>query len=229
MIKAIIFDLDDTLYPELEYIWSGFGAVAKRLAQPGVSVDEIFKMLCARFEQGPRDRVFNAVLNQLGESDDPQVIAELVGMYRCHRPDLQLDASIDEMLGELRKKFKLGLITDGFLPAQRLKTEALELPKHMDHIIYTEELGREFWKPNIKAFEKISNALGCFADECVYVANNPSKDFLAPNKLDWMTIQVKCDGQIHKNKPPSPGGKAQIVIDDVRKVADAIKVVSCEG
>ena len=222
-IKAIVFDLDDTLYSEAQFVRSGFRSIAQRLVQPGWNVEKIFELLWQTFKNGPRDRVFNTVLKQLGQDDDPQVIAELIGLYRCHRPGLELESPVREMLKRLHKKFKLGLITDGFLPTQKLKVEALQLENIFDHIIYTEELGRQFWKPSPRAFEMMAQKLGCEHQQCVYIADNPVKDFVAPNQLGWQSVQVKRPDRVHTDLIPAADGQTQIVIKNITELATLLR------
>ena len=219
-IKAIVFDLDDTLYPELQYVKSGFAAIAGRLAGSQGDADQVYQMLWKAVEEGPRDRVFNRVLEQLGQDDDRQVIAELVGQYRCHRPRLQLDEQVKELLERLRGSYKLGLISDGYMPAQRLKVEALGLEGFFDHIIFTEQLGRAYWKPAARAFELMAEALDCQQKSCVYVADNPAKDFVGPNGLGWHTVQLKRADGVHDGDDGelAQGYAAQVVLGDLAEL-----------
>ena len=217
-IQAVVFDLDDTLYPELRYVRSGFRAVAARMTQGDFDTDRIFEMLWRAFEAGPRDRVFNTVLQQLGRADDPQIVAELVGLYRCHRPTLQLEPQVLGAIEKLHQKYKLGLITDGYLPTQRLKVEALRLENTFDHIIYTEELGREFWKPSSRSYELMAETLGCLHPQCVYIADNPAKDFIAPNRLGWLTIQLLRPDRVPREMVPASDGNARITIENITEL-----------
>ncbi|MBN1846079.1 MAG: HAD family hydrolase [Sedimentisphaerales bacterium] len=207
-IRAVVFDLDDTLYPERDYVRSGYRVIAADLAGGDWNPDRIFALLWRQFEQGDRRRVFNAVLRRMGRRDSPEEIARLVAIYRGHRPDLSLEVEVGQSLSRLRPRYRLGLITDGFLPAQRLKVEALGLPPYFDHIIYTEELGRDCWKPAPQAFDIMSRTLQCPAPACLYVADNPAKDFLAPNRLGWRTVQLQLPGQVHDGAIPPAGGAA---------------------
>ena len=213
-IAALVFDLDDTLYPELSYVRSGFHAIADKLAQPDRRADDIFEMLWQAFEQGPRDRVFNHVLQQLGGGDDDDAVAALVQLYRTHRPALQLAPAVKDMLLRLRRGYKLGLLSDGYLPAQRLKIQALNLEPLFDHIICTEELGREFWKPSLRPFELMARQLNCPPQSCVYIADNPAKDFIGPNRLHWQSVHLKCPTGVH-DAPTPAGGQPQFVIADL--------------
>lgn len=211
-IRAVVFDLDDTLYPEVEYVRSGYRVVAAALARGEWDPSRIYDLLWQEFESGDRRRVFNAVLRHIGKEDSPEEITRLVEIYRQHRPELTLDRKVREILETLKAQCKLGLVTDGFLPAQKLKVQALDLSSHFDAICYTEELGREYWKPAPKAFEMMSRTLQCNPQHCVYVADNPAKDFIAPNQLGWQSIQLQCDWQIHKDKTAPPEGQAQATI-----------------
>lgn len=214
-VKAIIFDMDDTLYPELDYVRSGYMAIARRLVRPDWPAERIYDFMWQTFENGPRDRVFNVVLEQLGEPDDPQVIAELIGQYRCHRPVLQLEDPVKQLLTALKARYKLGLITDGFLPAQRLKVEALGLADMFDRIIFTEELGREYWKPSPRAYKMMEETFGVSGPECIYIADNPAKDFIAPNALQWHTVQVERADRVPFDRPVADEGRPEILIENI--------------
>jgi len=223
-IEAMIFDLDDTLYPEVEYVHSGFRAVSRQIAQlePSLEGQRVFEMLVSAFATQSRDRIFNSVLEELGQRNDDQIIAELVSLYRCHRPILELRPAVRQMLEQLVGRFKLGLITDGRLPTQRLKIEALNLDPLFDHIICTEELGREHWKPSPKAFEQMAQKLGTDHEQSVYIADNPSKDFVAPNQLGWKSVWVKSPDRVHAHVEVANGGAAGIEIGDVTEVIGLI-------
>ena len=217
-VAALVIDLDDTLYPELDYVRSGLAAVAANLSSPAQDSDAVLKLLDQAFQRGPRDRVFNAVLQQLGCQDDPTLIAELVQLYRNHRPSLHLEDSVARMLERLRCRYKLGLLSDGFLPAQQLKLEALHLETAFDATIFTEDLGRQFWKPAPRAFEMIARQLGCEPRQCVYIADNPAKDFIAPNQLGWQTVQVRLPHGVHQHHQDAENSRPQFVIAHVTEL-----------
>ena len=223
---GVVFDLDDTLYGEVSYVKSGYGAVAKKLARPGWDDRRVFEALERAFEAGARDRVFNIVLGEMGLSDDRQVVAELVSLYRCHRPRLELEVPVRGMLEHLKGRYRLGLISDGYMPGQKLKYEALGLTGVFDEVIFTEELGREFWKPAIQAFELMEKRLGCQGAQCVYVGDNVGKDFVGPNKLGWQTVQVCRADSVHADQVAAEGGRAQVVIGEV---AELLGVLGLQG
>ena len=159
MITTVVFDLDDTLYDEVDYCKSGFAAVAEHLsAQFGkMKSSQIADSLWKQFETGDRTKTFNNVLDELGIDYDDEFVGELVEVYRTHKPDISLPDDSREVLGQLSEKYALALLTDGFLPAQRYKVDALGIERYFRCIVYTEELGndRSGWKPSPIGFEKI--------------------------------------------------------------------------
>ena len=225
MIKTVIFDLDDTLYNETDYCRSGFASVAAFLAsQPNTPGEEqIFNALWGQFSGGNQTRTFNAALDQLSITYDDAFIAELINQYRCHTPSLVLPQDSRNVLDQLSPNYTLGLLTDGFLPAQQLKVAALGIEKYFKAIIYTEALGREFWKPSPVAFKKILATLSAKAEETVYIADNPIKDFIAPNQLGWATIQLIRPNRVHTDLPKNPDTVPQHTIDDITKLPDMLR------
>lgn len=214
MIATVIFDLDDTLYDEVEYCRSAFASVAEFLANsPGSpSADRIFDCFWNQFKSGNRTKTFNAVLDELGIGYDDGLIQELVQVYRNHTPKISLPPDSRDVLRQLGAKYELALLTDGFLPAQQLKVRALGLEKYFEYIIYTEELGRECWKPSPAGFEKLIEALKVKPENIAYVADNAEKDFIAPNKLGFLTIQIIRAARIHTDSAQEPAAAAQYVI-----------------
>lgn len=210
MIKAVVFDLDDTIYDEIDYCRSGFRAVAEFLAQvPDVpSADCIFEALWRQFSSGNRTRAFNAALDELDIPFNNHKIRQLVDVYRNHAPTINLPNDSREALDELKSKYILALLTDGFLPAQQLKVQALEIEGYFSSIVYTEQLGREFWKPSPVGFEKIINDLEVRPENAVYIADNEKKDFIAPNILGISTVRLIRPAGIHTTASQEPSAKA---------------------
>jgi putative hydrolase of the HAD superfamily len=220
MITTVAFDLDDTLYDEIEYCKSGFAAVAKFLANlPDMPVAElIFDSFWKQFTAGNRTKTFNAGLDQLGIRYDDKLIKELVNVYRNHTPKIKLPQDSRDVLHQLSGKWTLALLTDGFLPAQQLKVQALGLEKYFKCIIYTEQLGRQFWKPSPVGFEKLMETLNAKPENIAYIADNPMKDFIAPNKLGFSTIQIIRSGCIHRESCDKVGAAAQYVIRELTQL-----------
>jgi len=225
MIKTVVFDLDDTLYDELDYCRSGFKAVAEFLSNlvDVLSPEEIFDSLWQQFTAGNRTKTFNAALDDLGVSYDDQLIPKLIKTYRSHNPKIKLPDDSAKVLRQLSKKYTLALLTDGFLPAQQLKVQALKIENYFKCIIYTEQLGRQFWKPSPLGFEKLMQELNAKPQNTAYVADNEEKDFIAPNKLGFLTIQITRPARIHTLTSEAPNASAQHVIRKITQLSTLLE------
>ena len=218
-MKTVIFDLDDTLYDEVDYCRSGLGSVARLLAESTeVTAENIFCVLWDQFNSGDRTKIFNDALDKLGIEYDTDFIMSLVKHYREHEPDILLPDDSRVVLEQLGGKYTLALLTDGFLPAQKLKVCALGIEKYFECIVYTEELGREFWKPSPAGFEKILTQLQTDAGSSVYIGDNEKKDFIGPNGLGMATIKVIRAGGIHTEVCAEEGASADRTISNISEL-----------
>jgi putative hydrolase of the HAD superfamily len=220
MITTVVFDLDDTLYDEIEYCKSGFAAVAEFIADQSIApaAERVFATLWGQFTAGNRTRTFDAALDELDISYDDERIAELVSVYRNHVPRITLPKDSRDVLCELRAEYTLALLTDGFLPAQQLKVQALGIEKYFASIVYTEQLGREYWKPSPAGLEKIMQTLNVKPENMVYIADNEEKDFIAPNKLGSLTVQLIRPARIHTSVSRESGAAARYRIHQISQL-----------
>jgi len=223
VIKCIIFDMDDTLYDEIDYYKSGFIVVSRVVGSDfGLTGEAVFKTLWEIFNAGNHKTTFDTAAEKLGIVFDAAYMENLVNIFRNHKPDINLPSQSRMILESLKGRYKLGLITDGYLPAQELKIEALGLEKYFDYILYTGKLGREHWKPSPKAFEKLLAQLAVSADQCVCVGDNLEKDFLSPNQMGFKTIRVVRERRIHFGKAPSQQAQPHYEIDSIAKLPDLL-------
>lgn len=209
MIKAVIFDLDDTLCFETDYVKSGFCAIADAFGDKNIA-DKLWELFC-------QDKT--NVYQRAGFSK--KQCEQAVDIYRNHKPNLNLSTEVKTTLLALRQKgYMLGIITDGRPNGQRAKIEALGLEKLVDKIIITDELGGvEYRKPNPKAFELMKEHFGVEFCEMVYVGDNLSKDFIAPQKLGMQSCFYKTDKGIY-----SAGALPQNDIKTITNITEVLKV-----
>ena len=179
-IKGVIFDLDDTLYSEKEYVRSGYKAVSDYLG--GGYEDKLWQF----FKAGKP--AIDELLKELGRENEK---AEAVAVYRSHKPDIHLYPGVAEMIVDLKAKgIKVGIITDGRPEGQRKKLEALGLK--VDDVIITDELGGvQFRKPCDIAFRIMMTRWRLNPADVVYVGDNPAKDFQAPQQLGMRSLWFK--------------------------------------
>lgn len=216
--RALVFDLDDTLYPERAYACSGFAAVAAAFTGRLNPAYDLAARMRELFDTGDRHRVFNVIARECGLADTDPVVRDMITVYRRHRPAIHLFADADAALSRLRPSCRLGLITDGCAVTQHAKIDALDLRRRFDHIIVTDDWGREFWKPHPRAFEEMSARLAVPPDRCTYIADNPAKDFVAPNAMGWHTVLIERPDRVHAAEPTAQGGAPSKTIGSLEMI-----------
>jgi putative hydrolase of the HAD superfamily len=206
MIRTIVFDLDDTLFSEREFVRSGFRAVAKHpaLATAAGFSDTAWRL----FEEGRRDDIFNVAMELLSMPFTPELIQELLDVYRGHRPDIVLFDDAKWALEKFSSTHRLGAVSDGYHETQKRKVEALRLEQYLNPIIYSDAYGRDAWKPSPTPYQEFMKAAQCDGPECCYVGDNPAKDFVSANRLGWTSIQVIRAGGEYEDRMAPPQGEA---------------------
>jgi len=195
--RGVVFDLDDTLYLERDYVWSGFNHVARLLAASAADGGAIADWLWARFEDGVRGDTFDRLVASHPEWATRVTVAAMIDAYRRHKPSISLLPGAEELLEALRRNgTHLGVLSDGPIASQDAKAEALGLQRWFDPILLTGSRDEDFRKPKTGGFEWIAASWSLPHRELAYVADNPSKDFVGPRLLGWRTIRLRMPGQL---------------------------------
>ena len=189
-MKVIVFDLDDTLYKEIDFLKSAYREVVEAIGHP-----EAFDFMLDSYFHG--ENAFQSVIDKYNLS---YTVEQLLVIYRNHKPCISLAPSTIATLDELKASGAiLCLLTEGRSVTQRNKIEALGLARWFspNDIIISEEFGHS--KPSMECYQYF---LDRYPDtEFVVLGDNPAKDFITPNKLAWKTICILDDGRnIHKQK-----------------------------
>lgn len=200
MVKAVIFDLDDTLISEKEYIKSGYMHIAELLQKKyGIHSASSYSDLLSIFAESPIN-VFNRLLSHYQIDYNSETITELVTAYRQHDPNITFYNDVMPCIQLLKERGILtGIITDGYAFSQRQKLKVLKAKNLFEEIIVTDELGRGYWKPHPKAYELMSQKLNVAFDQMIYVGDNPEKDFHISKLYPITTVRINRMG-VHQNK-----------------------------
>lgn len=185
--KVFVFDLDDTLYKEVDYLKSAFREIASFL-EFNYGLSDVYDRLLQYWQNGE-----NAFENVIKEGHLPLHVEDLLKMYRAHRPQITLDKDTRQVLDQLHQECVLGIITDGRSLTQRNKMEALGLGAYIEHqnLHISEETG--YAKPSPEPFRSL---MKMYPDsDYYYIGDNPAKDFIAPNQLGWITVCLLDDGR----------------------------------
>jgi len=206
MIRAVMLDLDNTLYDEHQFVKSGFKAVSKVLAHKfSLNEETVYTRLCSLFLKQERKQVFAQVLNEFSIYND-KTVSEMLEVYRKHLPRIHVFKDVRDVLPILRKEYKLGLITDGLRMVQENKVNALKISDCFNVITYADAYGG---KHNQKPFLTTLEQLQVKAHESVYVDDNPRKGFAVAKELGIRTVRILR------------GENKNLAVDDERSRSDS--------
>lgn len=198
-IRAVLFDMDDTLYDERTFVVSGFHAAAGYLADRfHIDGQGIFSAMMEVFSKEGRGKVFDKALERFGLCS-PALVQELVDVYRAHWPQITLYPDVMPALTALKEcGAKLGIVTDGLHSVQKRKVAALGLAELVDVIVYTDELGVDYWKPSPAGFLCALERLAVESTRAAYVGNDPAKDFAGPKAIGMLAVHIQRNGELVK-------------------------------
>lgn len=188
---VVVFDLDDTLYPEADYVTSGIRHVCAQIHS--LYGKDIYTDVNSALEANPKVDWLAFACECAGLPNTAK--DSLLWDYRLHEPDICLTAECKTALESVRSSASaVAVLTDGRSVTQRLKLKALGLTDWPMYI--SEEYGAP--KPNPERFKAIQSDYP--AEHYVYVADNVKKDFLGCNPLGWIGVGMRGDHRnIHSN------------------------------
>lgn len=181
---AVVLDLDDTLYKEVDYQKSGISAVCDLIHSIyGISLEDKL----AKFIESDEKDVLGMLCREAGL---PASVKEsFLWVYRLHSPNITLSVDASGFIDRLKSKQKIIILTDGRSISQRLKLKALGLSNFP--VFISEEYESE--KPSPLRFELIMKRFP--SANYVYIGDNPKKDFIAPRALGWKTFCLRSTGR----------------------------------
>lgn len=187
----IVFDLDDTLYKEINFVKSSYIFINNYLkSRFGIDLSTEID-ICIKKKINFFDFINSKIIPQKKLS-----IEKYLELYRFHFPTLSLPDETKQFLDELiTRRIEFSILTDGRSISQRNKIHSLGIYDIAKNIIISEDTG--FEKPDLYNFKLIENLNK--NKKFIYIGDNTSKDFIAPNALNWHTICLLDDGRnIHK-------------------------------
>jgi putative hydrolase of the HAD superfamily len=191
MTRALLLDMDDTLYDERSYVLSGFRAVAHAIHEhfPHADPDALQAAMVEGLDAQGRGRLFDGALMAFRIEPTPELVQHLVGVYRSHAPQIALWPGVAETLAELRKAWRLAVVTDGLHLMQARKAEALGLAELVDTLVFCWE--HEAPKPDPRGYREALKRLGAEASAAVVIGDNPLHDMAAARAIGARAIRVR--------------------------------------
>ena len=183
MIKSVIFDLDDTLYPEWSYIKQGFWAVSDKTCKDfnlhtRYSSNDIYEVLKYIFINYTRVNIFNYLPNFIPEIEinERYVVDELLPTFRFSKKSLDCYPDVEPTLDQLNGTIKIGMVTNGNTQVQNNKIDLLTIRKYFDEIEISGDYSEENAKPSIFMLNKMLDIFKIMPHESIYVGDNLQTD-----------------------------------------------------
>jgi putative hydrolase of the HAD superfamily len=214
-----VFDIDDTLFLERDYVRSGFDAVGEWIARH-IGHKDFGQRCWASFLAGKRGNIFDEALREGGQQPSAELIRALVEVSRGHTPRIWLAPDAADALKRLIGTGPIAVISDGPEICQSRKVAALGLALVATPIVLTDALGSGFGKPHPRAFEIVEQARP--ASAYLYVADNPLKDFAVPHQRGWITVRVRRPGGLHYTAE-SPGITPDYEMSDCSRLPELLQ------
>jgi putative hydrolase of the HAD superfamily len=201
-VKTIVFDLDDTLYSEIDYVHSGFRAVSDFFAlNHKLEGELLYAKMLQELELHGRGSVFNNTFEHFG-IHTKNAVKKAISLYRLHAPNVTLPKESIEILDYFKKQnIPLYLVTDGNKIVQANKIKALGLEKFISKSFITHRYGKIHAKPSSYCFLKIAKLENTAFSEIVYIADNINKDFVGIKQLGFQTVRI-CQGMFQDAQKP---------------------------
>ncbi len=200
-LRGIIFDLDDTLYPEKDYVFSGFEVISNFLQKKyHLDAKNSLQFLQSNFEANGRDKIFDLLLSTImpeqQKNEQLAVIKEMVEIYRNHSPNIDLNIETIDLLNEIKcSGWKMSIVTDGLPLMQKNKIQSLGLDSFFDTIIYCWEY--KCPKPSPIGFKIASEKMNIDIENCLIVGDHPEKDIVPARQLNAKAYRIQTQRFSH--------------------------------
>ncbi|HET7311091.1 MAG TPA: HAD family hydrolase [Mycobacteriales bacterium] len=200
-VDAVIVDLDDTLYPQADFLDAAWDAVARTAGEHGAPSADV---RIALHEVAAKGSDRGQIIDRAMSSWPTVPTASLVAAFYKAVPDrLWLYPGARPALAELRHRSRLALVSDGNVSLQRSKLAALGLAGIFDVIVWTDLWGRTLRKPHPFGMLLAAAHMGTRPSRVVVIGDRPDKDVTAALDSGMLAIRVTTGEYRHD---PSPEG-----------------------
>ncbi len=220
-VRAIYFDLDDTLCSYWDACKVGLRGTFEALGVDGRSPEEMMHHWAAAFREfapslkssgwyegylasgePTRTEQMRLTLERLGIESESHA-KELSQRYFEERDRaLRLFPEAREVLETLAPRYRLGLITNGPADIQRQEIATLEIERYFESVFIEGEMGEG--KPHPRVMARAQEAAGCPPDQILFVGNSYAHDVRPALEAGWHAVWVRRASDI----PPSVQGEA---------------------
>jgi len=182
MLKAIGFDLDNTLYDQRQYEYFTFWTVAEEVSKYYcVNKDRYFLLLKHLFNKNIHEYTFDKAIQlcigKIPRDWESFLKKKLLPVYRSAKPKLKLFYWVEKYIKEAKRKgIKLAIITNGNVEIQKYKIDALGLKKICDKIYISDEFTPQARKPDTTLFKYFLRDFNLKGKDVIYIGDNIKTD-----------------------------------------------------
>ena len=221
MIKAAIFDLDNTLIDFMKMKKLSCDAAISSMIDAGLNADKnkAMKELFSLYDRyGLEEKtIFQKFLKKVARRVDYEILASGIVAYRRVRAGyLEPYPHVSEVLFELKRKgIKLAIVSD----APRLKAWIRLVSMKINHlfdVVVTFDDTKEM-KPSNKPFQVAFKKLKLKPSECLMVGDRPERDIKGAKKLGMLTCFAKY------GNPKGKGYEADYEINDIKELLEIVE------
>lgn len=210
-VKAVLFDFGDTLVSFEDFNYeASLTALHQTLVKNGIVVpyekfkktyfkvrDQLYRESDPSLEEVNFRVRASRVLNELGFDLNPidhEIISSVEAFMRPLIKSLKLEEHVPLVLQELKRKYRLGLVSNfAYPPAIKLTLRKFRLSKFFDAVVISGDIG---WrKPSPKIFEKALEALRVSASEALFVGDAPFHDIAGARQVGMKTVLLRRLGE----------------------------------
>lgn len=195
MVKAVIFDLDNTLLDFVAMKRRAVRAALTAMVEAGLDIDitQSFDRIFKLYEDHgwENQQVFDDFLSeQLGYVDNKFLAAGIVAYRRNREASLLTYPNVNRTLVALMKMgVKLAVVSDAPSREAWLRIYYLNLHHIFDHVITQDDTGTR--KPSPKPFQMALNRLEVKPEETIMVGDWPERDVVGAGNLGIRTIYAR--------------------------------------
>ena len=225
MIKAVFFDIDDTLYDSTRLSRMARRNSINAMIDAGLPIkdeDEVYKLLeglIKRFGSNYPHH-YDELLKEAGAEWDPKIIAAGAIAYEHTKVGyLKPFPEVVPTLLRLKKDFALGVISNGLAVKQWEKLVGLGLHHFFDVVVTSEEIGHE--KPGREIFEFGIKRLEVEPEQCLMVGDRPETDITGAKDAGMRTVLLR-------HRKTKAIGRADFVIEDISGIFEVLDSIGGE-
>ncbi|MBI4655677.1 MAG: HAD-IIIA family hydrolase [Elusimicrobia bacterium] len=221
MIKAVIFDIDNTLMDFMKMKRASVNAAVDAMIDAGLNIpkqemiDKIFKVY---WQEGIEDQnIFDKVLlKEFGQIDYKILAAGIIGYKKAKEGQMTLYPHVKMTLTELmRMGIRMGVVSDAPRLSVWLRIVGLGLHHYFEHVVAFDDTGER--KPSPKPFQKILELMGISSGESIMVGDWAERDIAGAKNMGMLTAWAKYGDEFNTKE----SGADYELID----IADIIGIV----